>query len=56
MRECIHCHELTVDPEEPPRYDVLSEDWTGPYCADCWTTTHTYVETHTETEETPEDV
>lgn len=39
--ECVHCHELAVDPADPPRYDVLAESPTGPYCPECWPSTTT---------------
>ncbi|AWY05706.1 hypothetical protein SEA_GRETCHEN_18 [Microbacterium phage Gretchen] len=47
MTECIQCHQLAVDPADPPRYDVLAETPTGPYCAECWEVTVTARETDT---------
>jgi len=49
MKPCISCGELTVDPEEPPLYDVLNPDYDpgddmneiGPYCTTCWAGTPT---------------
>lgn len=51
MKLCILCQELTVDPEQEARYDVLNPSYdpnvsdmsaVGPYCPDCWTSTETY--------------
>lgn len=47
MTECIICEQLTVDPADPPRYDVLAETSTGPYCAECWPDTVTARATET---------
>lgn len=49
MKLCIHCQLPAVDPEEPPRYDVLNPEYSpdqpmsavGPYCAECWPSTVT---------------
>lgn len=39
--ECAGCNQLTVNPQDPPRYDVLAENITGPYCSECWPNTYT---------------
>jgi len=49
MRECFGCNQLNVDPEDVPRYDVLSPSFNpeddmstvGPYCSECWPSTYT---------------
>lgn len=49
MKTCKGCGELTVDPEEPPRYDVFNPEYIpgedmstiGPYCAPCFRLTVT---------------
>ncbi|WP_181156000.1 hypothetical protein [Microbacterium sp. MYb72] len=48
MKKCLGCGLDAVDPTEPARYDVLRPDADlddpsslGPYCAECWPSTHT---------------
>lgn len=41
MKPCIACGEDAVDPDDPPRYDVLAPTSSGPYCAVCWLETIT---------------
>lgn len=49
MKQCIRCEEFAVNPEDPPRYDVLNPDYNpeediasvGPYCPECWPLTFT---------------
>lgn len=38
---CIGCGRSTVDPSAPPRYDVLSDEITGPYDVECFASTET---------------
>lgn len=51
MKTCKGCGQPKVDREATPCYDVLNPEYdplvepmdptVGPYCADCWPTTHT---------------
>ena len=50
MKTCMGCWELAIDPEQPPRYDILNSEFEvehsrmqdfGPYCAECFDTTET---------------
>lgn len=49
MKTCKGCGEAKVDPDDPPRYDVLKPNYNpdeplstvGPYCAECWPSTVT---------------
>ncbi len=40
---CVECGKHSINPDEPARYDVLSEDEVprGPFCAECFTGTTT---------------
>lgn len=41
MKTCTACCLEAVNPEDPPRYDVLAETTSGPYCPECWPSTIT---------------
>lgn len=48
MTICIGCNEDTVDPADPPRYDVMNPEadlnhaeLLGPYDAECFANTYT---------------
>ena len=58
MKECISCLTLSVNIEEPPRYDVLNPNFdpntqdmstVGPYCEDCFEATVTGIHIATTT-------